>query len=117
MQAGRELDAMVAEKVMGWNIINKHMGSPPKETWDEDTVVCIAPIPHYSTDIAAAWKVVEKMQYFQKPSQMGHPLHLKYCWWVNKWWACVESSEALEETAPLAISKAALKAVGVDMDE
>lgn len=47
MKAGRELDALIAEKVRGWIVFNKgtfleyHRNLPP-----------------FSTDIAAAWEVV-----------------------------------------------------------
>lgn len=43
MNPGPELDALVAEKVMGWR----------------DDVALLP--PSYSTDIKAAWEVVEKM--------------------------------------------------------
>ncbi len=49
MKPSRELDALVAEKVMGGltNIKPCSLADGP---------------PHYSTDIAAAWEVVEKIQ-------------------------------------------------------
>ena len=62
--AGRELDALVAEKVMGWtrihrlNQVGDFCGVPPQG----------APpyiLPCHSTDIAAAWKVVEKLHRLQ----------------------------------------------------
>jgi len=56
---GRELDALVAEKVMGWH-------KPTKAEWAADfTVIPLTlwqyqqlTFEHYSTDIADAWKVV-----------------------------------------------------------
>lgn len=75
MKAGRELDAIIAEKVMG--------GIGPKDPlWNGDVgvkrtvtrVTRVDPIsgivevgesweyPEYSTDIAAAWQVVDKMR-------------------------------------------------------
>ena len=63
LPAGRELDALVAEKVM-------HERLPPSG-YDTDVAVRAEhiggggyvrrPVPAYSTDIAAAWKVVKKM--------------------------------------------------------
>lgn len=45
MNPGRELDKLIAEKVMGVSAMtNQHLDCP-----------------HYSTDIAAAWDVVEKL--------------------------------------------------------
>lgn len=62
---GRELDALIAEKVMGRDD-NKGVCAPRRGTLD-DTYGRVLPdgyrerTPHYSTDIAAAWQVVEKM--------------------------------------------------------
>jgi hypothetical protein len=62
MPAGRELDALVAEKVMGWELrqCERHKTEPDGYAcglcwgWDQ--------FPAYSTDIDTAWQVVEKMQ-------------------------------------------------------
>lgn len=83
MKPGRELDALVAEKVMGWKRIlspedarkclNAHSDIPPAErvfqiTELMDTWVNPAgktfrgELPEYSTDIAAAWEIVEKLK-------------------------------------------------------
>jgi hypothetical protein len=80
MTPGRELDALVAERVMGWRWL------PVRFVWDDEPLVYLLPpggitedvnsttsgawdenrvwhsMPCYSTDIAAAWEVVEKMQ-------------------------------------------------------
>ena len=49
MEAGRELDALVAEKVM-------------RVRPTGDLLAHLEWPPHYSTDITTAWKVLEKMQ-------------------------------------------------------
>jgi hypothetical protein len=109
MEAGRKLDALVAEKAMGAKV------------WDRDGVLIMTrcsphqELPHYSTDWAAVGNVVKEMQDYQKPPQMGHPLHLQYHYWVKKWYASIGASEALEDTAPLAICLAALRAKGVEV--
>lgn len=65
--AGRDLDALVAGRVMGWHDLDAlpygmagavwlH-GHPPGEG---GALRC--DVPHYSTDITAAWRVVEEMQ-------------------------------------------------------
>jgi hypothetical protein len=56
MKPGRELDALIAEKVMGL-----FTNGEPDFGYTYET------IPPYSTDIAAAWEVVEKMV-----SRMGY---------------------------------------------
>jgi hypothetical protein len=56
-EAGRCMDAWVAEKVMdeqGWNW-HGAFGHKRERVVAYETL-------HYSTDIAAAWKVVEKME-------------------------------------------------------
>ena len=61
MKAGRELDALIAEKVMGGHRDKVHRVTNV-DIYNKD--ITIGPdlvIPHYSTDIAAAWKVVEKI--------------------------------------------------------
>lgn len=55
MKAGRELDALVTEKVMSMEP-SKDGGYHRKNRNDTFQIT-----PHYSTDIAAAWKVVEAL--------------------------------------------------------
>ena len=62
MKAGRELDALVAEKVMGWHHIEKEgyhwmQGRLPGQPAN----FVPTPVRPYSTDIAAAWVVLEKL--------------------------------------------------------
>lgn len=66
MNPGRELDALIAEKVMAWVVSyqgtkDMFMRDP---TIDEDDLgqSPLYAVPPYSTDIAAAWEVVEKMK-------------------------------------------------------
>lgn len=64
MVAGRELDARVAEKVMAWTRSMTQYGE-----FLRDAEHGVAPLfgvirgnlPFYSTDIAAAWSVVEEL--------------------------------------------------------
>lgn len=96
MPAGREMDALVAEKVMGWKWTDFH-GIPDKPgewedhkflvdgrgwkravhwrtknllTWDMHHYLPAAPMPFFSTDIAAAWEVAERM------------VELGFYWWM-----------------------------------
>ncbi len=114
LEAGRLLDALVAEKVMGWR------RKPGRNVWIDDNVLtgwliepddvndapCWAP----STDIAAAWEVVEKVMY-------PHGWYLAPVPDSEGWWGVFTPPDehrevALGATAPLAICRAALKAVG-----
>jgi hypothetical protein len=56
MKAGRELDARVAECVMG-----KQAASWGGFGLMEDAERIAVDLPHYSTDIAAAWLVMDEM--------------------------------------------------------
>ena len=65
MTAGREMDALIAEKVFGWAELwtdgKEYMMYPP---WEQNMGVGYDeryPVPHYSTDIAHAWEVIEKL--------------------------------------------------------
>lgn len=118
MTPGRELDALVVEKVFGCDVRTSGevsfcgcAGSPHGKP-----VVygALAPLRCYSTDIAAAWEVVERfrdvgisvMQPGERPR--GNP--------DRKWVIYIgyddEQVEETADTAPHAICLAALKAVG-----
>lgn len=106
LEAGPELDALVAEKVMGWNV---HFVEPElrngREHW-RDPVHNTLYLPSQwcpSGDIAAAWEVVEKVV----PGPQGFNLYLS-----SAWQASFAGGTAVARTAPLAICRAALKAVG-----
>lgn len=59
MKPGKELDAIIAERVMGLEVL----GGKIVNRWPHVPGV-YTPIetPNYSTDIAAAWSVVEKLR-------------------------------------------------------
>ena len=131
MPAGRELDALVAKKVMGWRITAWNDGEP----WGNREVFppfepingipadcdCISHSeagepPHYSTDIAAAWEVVEKMEACPYPH--GAEIGSAYVDGLDGYIVAFgrggpEPIDVAEfaVTAPLAICRAALKAV------
>lgn len=62
MQAGCEMDCIIAEKIFGWEDASWdreahcHTGHPNKEHYRYEQV------PEYSTDIAAAWEVEEEIK-------------------------------------------------------
>lgn len=121
LQAGRELDALVAEKIM--QLPGLERGDPNKycgiighahpqtegEYYYRRDGFLSDSIPCYSTDIAAAWQVVEKTKL----------LDGFYALWENDGMWCIAedmgygdwSNYARAETASMTICKAALKAV------
>ncbi len=125
MAAGEELDKLVAENVFGWRWVENSRKAKgfactglagdicateeQFKKWDKDNSKdkgWVNPtIPSYSTDLAAAWKVVERFTRYS----------------IEKWpegiVCCVQFGEgdfiksAIADTAPLAICRVALKAV------
>ena len=103
----RELDAKVAE-LMGMPFRKPGHGTCCTcQTcgWDYDNCQC-----YYSTDIAAAMLVVEKMKFRGK---MQQTLQLRWAYEHDawKWEFSISGIWATADTAPLAICLAALKAV------
>lgn len=100
MKAGRELDALIAEKVMGWTY-DEVLG------WNSpDGKLTGQPCPRaYSTDIAAAWAVVVKFTGVARVE-----FHQAEGWWIELGNG-YDSASATAPTAPLAICLAALKTV------
>jgi hypothetical protein len=114
MEAGRELDALVAEKVMGVNtdrFIWKRYGKPDS-IQNED----YGGPRHYSTDIDAAWQVVEKLE--QHPDEILFSCSRKggkELVWEMRFRKCRGNQHdyiASAPTAPLAICRAALLTLG-----
>jgi hypothetical protein len=112
VKPGRELDSIVAEKVMGWkwNAESAWLGD---SKWSRTHGDPWSFLPHYSTDIADAWAVVEKLR-------EGNDVELKTLYWGKKtdWWVRLNSGfdvNTFAETAPMAICKAAILAVGVEI--
>ena len=139
MQAGRELDALVAEKVMGievqWRPWHDRHGNEGREPYMANAsrqgrlargqpLYSGGAINPYSTDISAAWEVVEKLRKSYrvrihefgsgwqasleiKDGRLRYPIEISH-----------EGDEsANSDTAPHAICLAALKAVGIDIPD
>ena len=115
VKPGRELDALVAEKVMGCKVYVEANGNP---RCDCPGANATGPRPHasyglyaslkrYSTDIAAAWEVVEKMR------EDGFLVALYRS--AGAWIADTNPGYGKSDTAPHAICLAALRAVGEDV--
>jgi hypothetical protein len=106
MQAGRELDALVAEKVFSFTLASH---SAEEDLWvHEPNDILSWPLPTYSTDIAAAWEVVEKF---------GEGSNFTLIEAFPGQWACTIGTVKqgkMYPTVPLAICHAALKVVGVE---
>ena len=113
MKAGRELDALIAEQVMGWTY---HPYGNGGGKWLDAAGKQVAfgglnggSLPHYSTAIADAWAVVEQLSCTTKQ------------YWTIEYFStgCVATFnlndfeyQSSANTAPLAICLTALQAVG-----
>jgi hypothetical protein len=134
MPAGREMDALVAEKVMGWKFIirddgHKYWGSQDdgfahgtqqNDDYYEDDEDFHILHWHPSESILAAWEVVEKMPYFElkrykdnswncwsKKCPAGNDTHIMSNTSTGFRCGC---EDAWGDTAPLAICRASLLA-------
>jgi len=133
MKPGNELNALVAEKIMGWEWHDREWSGGPKfSPMLCRPNSCIGPqaIPDYSTDIATAWEVVQVMpqpfmiqksyekefyeEEYDKNGTIGFEIN-----WCDKGYCGIDYCMAQEcvnkkiwcKTAPEAICKAALLAV------
>ena len=117
LPASRELDALVAEKVMGWHALRDGHCAECEAMIKEGTLMMSDPqglvgvVPDYSTSIAAAWEVVEKLCP-PNPAECVYEFSLERCLdgcHVAKFGP--HESGHIDGSAPLAICRAALKTV------
>lgn len=116
--AGRELDALVAEKVLGWLQVRKQMianamGQPVMEDFvGLPTASAASPllVPRYSTMIQEAWKVAdalrERSQFVAVLSGLGPQGVQPWIFKINRDGGFIEERA---DTAALAICLGALK--------
>ncbi len=113
MEAGRELDALVAEKVMGWVVHHRNTAHYVLPNMKEYKVEALVNEWRPSQNIAAAWQVVEKMHergeevYIEYGFSLKAKKKLYYAWFDQR-----PGPIAQGETAPLAICQAAIHANG-----
>jgi hypothetical protein len=109
MNPGLELDVLVAEKVMGQAIPREGFPASHRPTFPGAYY-----LPAYSTDIAAAWEVVEKLQSMQAEASLlmiKNPV-VKTCRVRFMTENAEIAGHSQEQSMPHAICLAALKAVG-----
>lgn len=123
MPAGREMDALVAKKIFGKvrcqaRCHKRGVRGSMDGTYcyaQPDSPAQGANIPHYSTDISAAWEVVEKIRSSSGLSVIVeasvHPNEYICAIGAHHRGQWIESFRSAEAEAPLVICRAALKAV------
>ena len=143
----RELDALVAERVMGWrpyidkrecwaidtpcDIDNEHprgretlwtgerawgFDEATGKRWDRPWWGATQEVPFYSTDITAAWQVVEAMRATNYRNWRVESFAGGTCaaFWTDNEDPDELTRDAADEVSARAICLAALKALGVD---
>jgi hypothetical protein len=111
VRPGRELDALVAEKVIGLKPFQKrwvqgiHSGYVQAWLDSDDKEIYPYTLPEYSTSIDAAWEVVERIG-------GDFVLHRKTAWECIFFLGRGKYFQDRADTAPHSICLAALKAVG-----
>ena len=112
LEAGRELDALVAAKVMGRAKFQPGKGPVAEHPLEELSLGLYTeriPVPRYSADIDAAWKVVERMRalgwHIVIDSRPGN--------WLVQFFSTDgrKHSAASADLVPLAICRAAIAAL------
>jgi hypothetical protein len=103
----RERDALVALRVMGFSNV---MVMSREQAVGYDYFVHLREVPYYTTDMSAAWKVIEKFH--------GYELLGSEHGCICTLWIDLNTSRTSPncDTAPEAICIAALRAVGVDVE-
>lgn len=114
IEPGSELDALVADKIMGLNVSWLH---------EDKDYTKHGGLPKYSTDIAAAWTVVEKIYNKNKGEPMVMQIYgpLSDGYKVTLIWehhdGPIEEGSIVAKTASHAICLAALKAVSYEVKD
>jgi hypothetical protein len=120
MESGRELDALVADKVMGLSvrqvvgyaeyIKGRDVAYTGEWIYDTDEPYDLAiEVPYYSTDIAASWEVVEKMRPSYRFNLFEYSCYEAQFRKLGDQYIAVGRAQAV----PHAICLAALRACGV----
>lgn len=106
LKPGRELDAWIAEHVMGWKL-----RTPYPDRWLNSEGMTQS-LPHYSTDIYTAWDLLDKLS--ESNFLIETRTYMKQPWQSQVLILKSPESEwivAVGETMPHAICLAAMKAI------
>jgi hypothetical protein len=110
----RDIDRLIAERVMGWtnlSVTGSRFGTTPDGKPHRI-------IPQYSTEISAAWEIVEKLRLsgYQGGLEWAKPEPGYECAFGSLPFPLDEKQFSWAETAPLAICLAALKVMEVPIE-
>ena len=112
MPAGFEMDSLIAVSVLGMELV-KNDGDAGGEFWIGNFGLTLGQmpkrdLPQFSTDISAAWDVVEKFQ--------GTAVRITKAYGMGGvvYWVRIGDIDVCAPTAPLAICRAAYLAMTVN---
>ena len=107
MPAGKEMDQLIYDKIFRESFFGEHPTHLIPDDFD------FVNLPNYSTDISAAWEVVERLA--EHDAMEIYLLRQADGCRICKKWCCYSFfEESLADTAPLAICRCALKYVTPD---
>lgn len=76
IEPSSELDAIIAEKVLGMEVSRNHKGGwslgPPDYYDSYGSIELMNPLPFYSEDINAAWDIVDKLKAYEPSLSWNH---------------------------------------------
>ena len=102
MEPGRELDALVADKVIGMDLVEDTQLQLPRYYLPEYDRTIHRDVPLYSSDISAAWEVLEYMQ------DSGWSWDMKMNNLAKEVEVRIGRGQAVSKSVPEAICKSAL---------
>lgn len=105
MKPGRELDILIAEKIMGWKMGDFGIAPPgfvAAQDYFEKYKETQFSVPNYSTDIKDAFKVLEHFQYLKI-------INITWDAPTGDWYVSFNTELSWDQTLPGAICLAALK--------
>lgn len=102
MEPGRLLDSKIAELVMGLNMVDGQLPQLPRYYLSEYENTIHRDVPLYSSDISAAWEVLERMQ------DSGWSWDMKMNNLANEVEVRIGRGETISKSVPEAICKSAL---------
>lgn len=111
----REIDALIAEHVMGWAYRELHDVWIPQEIEGEILDNILADEWRPSEDIGDAWEVIEALKYLWFQVGRENCLGERYDVHCYNHPDMTDKVSAFADTAPMAICLAALKAKGISL--
>lgn len=123
LEAGRKLDALIADRIMGLNVLYVVPGSALVKEYNEWYIEDRRPegmryikVPPFSTDISAAWTLFQSHylsgqvigSLVHDPSERPDLTSIDEIGWAREWFCTWIGNPIYAPTAPLAICRAVL---------